>query len=462
MESDAGFSQGRSRRAQTQLDGSDPPPRGQRQRPKSVHDFAEVAQDFRSPAGQVSAREQYPTRSSSARHSSSRRHQQAHRDHDRGSEVPPQNEDEIQDFLRRFSAIDLADASQLWAADKQRISNVESDLHSIKTDWASAAYSFLSHFRVRDFHEAATLWADERNKLAEAEAKFLRLQNEVLSTVDRFQPTYDEKINKEFGRLQAAIGGLVNHTLAKSVKIDPWDKWDESVLWEGAVNRSRVGEDGLPKREEKLLVRQAVWKFLAEALFERAHPFSSFGGAAEELAERWVFDGLFPNHELNEDAAKWRSLTVKQLSARSDDEQGRRQLRKKLADAFVVHVFENMTSLSPQEIEQSSALAKLASSEKLDDVLKQAVAFSRLVMGERASFSLRAPPLENMKFEREKMDRSTTIVGSEVNMVFNEEEEDKAGVIKLFASPMLVKHGNAGGQDLDQEMVLLRAFVILA
>lgn len=114
--------------------------------------------------------------------------------------------------------------------------------------------------------------------------------------MDRFQPTFDTTITDEFGKLQAAIGVFVNQTLTKSVKLDPWDKWEGGVLWEAAVNPVKVGRDGLPKREEKLLVRQAVWKFLAEALFDRAQPFASFGGAAGELAERWVFDGLFPDH----------------------------------------------------------------------------------------------------------------------------------------------------------------------
>ena len=155
---------------------------------------------------------------------------------------------------------------------------------------------------------------------------------------------------------------------------------------------------------------------------------------------------------------------MKQLVAlsESDGEQARCQLRKQLADAFVAHVLHNMTSLSPEEMEQSSARAKLVSSEKLDEVLKQAITFSHLIMGERASFSLRPPPLKKMKFQRDMMDESTTIVGPEVNLVFGEDEEDRAGVVKLFASPMLVKHGNAGGQDLHQETVLRRAFVILA
>ncbi|KAK0726066.1 hypothetical protein B0H67DRAFT_551472 [Lasiosphaeris hirsuta] len=468
MESDASSPHGRSRRAQTQQDVSDPSPKSQRPRPQSMYGSAEGGQDLRSAASQVSAREQHPARSASTRHgssnSSSRLHQLTHRDRGRETSTTPHGSapNEFQDFLRQFSAIDLPHASQLWASDKQRISTLESDLHALRNDWASAAISFLSHFRVRDFAEASEQWAAERKNLADAEGKFHRLQNEVLTTVDRFQPTYDETICERFGMLQAAIGVFVNQNLMKAVKLDRWEKWDQSALWEGAVNTDRVGKEGLQKREEKLLVRQAVWKFLAEALFERGQPFASFGGAAGELAGRWVFDGLWPDHELNEDAAKWRSLTVKQLSSRADDEQGRSQLHKGLADAFVVHVLENMTSMSPEEIETSSAPAKLATSDKLDDVLKQAVALSRILMGERASFALRPPSLEKMKFEREKMDGSTTIVGSEVNLVFNEEDDDKAGVVKLFASPMLVKFGNAGGQDLHQEMVLLRAFVILA
>lgn len=165
--------------------------------------------------------------------------------------------------------------------------------------------------------------------------------------------------------------------------------------------------------------------------------------------------------ELNEDAAKWRSLTVKQLSGRPDDEQGSKQLQKQLATEFGIHVFENMTSVSREDMEQSTDFARLVASEKLDDVLNQAIDFSRLLMSERASFALRAPPLTDMKFKKEEIDETTTIVGGESNMVYNDEEEDKAGEIKLCGSPMLVKYGNAGGQDLHQETLLLKAFVVL-
>ena len=199
----------------------------------------------------------------------------------------------VQAFVRQFGALDLAHASQLWASDKQRISIVKSELQLVTTDWVSPAQSFLTQFQLRNFHDACTLWHSEKKKLAEAEAKFYQLQDEVLSTVDRFQPTYDEKISEKFGSLQAAIGVFVNQTLVKAVKLDPWEKWDQSVLWEGAVNLDKVGR--LPKGEEKLLARHAVWKFLAEALFDRAQPFASFGGATTEMAGRLVSDALFPD-----------------------------------------------------------------------------------------------------------------------------------------------------------------------
>jgi hypothetical protein len=278
------------------VDFSDPPPRGQRQRPQSVHNFTEASQDMRSQASQVSAREKYRlTRSASSAHngssSSSRRQQHtSHRDRDRDAEVPAQNQNEedegIQAFLRRFGAVDLAQASQLWASDKQRISD-------LWTEWASPAHSFLDQFKVRNFHDAFTLWSGEKKRLGEADARFHKLQKEVLSTVDRFQPTYDKTIIDKFGSLQAAIGAFVNQTLMKTVKLNPWDEWDPSVLWEGAVNPESAA---LPKREEKLLARHAVWKFLAEALFDRAQPFASFGGKTAEMAGRLVFDELFPDH----------------------------------------------------------------------------------------------------------------------------------------------------------------------
>jgi len=333
MEPDAGLPQERSRRAQTQQDMSDLPRSRHRQRPKSVHDMSAAFEDLRSAPRQAAAnreQQQRPARSSSRRRQAT---SQRDRDRDRDRDVvappagPRHDSRGLQDFLRQFHAIDLAHAAERWVSDKQRVARLEASLEAIQAN----LHSFLSHFcdinnnnssggappRNMSLHEASLLWADERKKLAEADARFQALQNEVLSTVDRFQPTYDERITKGFGMLQAVIGGLVNQSLTKSVKLDRWDKWADGVLWDGAVNGSLFGvgrdketekgkgkgegEDGrLPKREERLLVRQAVWKFLAEALFDRAHPFTSFAGlpAAEGFVTggKWVFDVLFPDH----------------------------------------------------------------------------------------------------------------------------------------------------------------------
>ncbi|KAK6337279.1 hypothetical protein TWF730_002685 [Orbilia blumenaviensis] len=40
-------------------------------------------------------------------------------------------------------------------------------------------------------------------------------------------------------------------------------------------------------------------------------------------------------------------------------------------------------------------------------------------------------------------------------------EVDLAGSIKLVGSPFLKKHGDGGGKDLDQNMIIARAFVFI-
>ena len=151
------------------------------------------------------------------------------------------------------------------------------------------------------YHELAKWFVREQELRLEAEGKLDRLQKEVLASVDRFDPNFDSHIAREFHALNVAIGSLcARSTVLKKLVLAPnlpsvrdWSAalWDDTAQWDAIAENAS-------KEERKLLLRQAVWRFLAETLFERARPFASFGekGAIAELAKRMPLDKLFPDH----------------------------------------------------------------------------------------------------------------------------------------------------------------------
>ncbi len=121
-----------------------------------------------------------------------------------------------------------------------------------------------------------------------------RLQTEALATVDRFVPAFDTDVEAKFKQVNQAIGQLIkSKDLEKLVLGSPLTEWEDDVLWQDAANTGAL-RDTRPGWERKQLLRQAVWKFVAERLLDTTQPFCSFGGAVGNLAERWCFDKLFP------------------------------------------------------------------------------------------------------------------------------------------------------------------------
>lgn len=83
-------------------------------------------------------------------------------------------------------------------------------------------------------------------------------------------------------------------------------------------------------------------------------------------------------------------------------------------------------------------------------------------MGERAAFALVSPSLEEMGFKKGEDDNYTTALGYTVGVIDGSDvKTGQAGPVRLVGSPMLVKYGNAGGENLDQETVVVRAFVVM-
>ncbi|KAK3693190.1 hypothetical protein B0T22DRAFT_532504 [Podospora appendiculata] len=315
------------------------------------------------------------------------------------------------------------------------------------------------------------IFRHEQQKRLQAEEKLERLQTEVLASVDRFDPSFDSTISREFQLLNVDIGKLCSKSklLAKLILSDnsPPISRGSSTLWEDTVQWILFDDRAATRAEKKMLLRQAVWKFLTETLFDRARPFASFGNDNPQanLVERICFDKLFPDHLTSENAARWRSLTVRQLRALPINEQATKQVRKQLALEFVGFIRDRGLIAEGEELLEQVEAAVLNTKEDLgkhlDLVLDRAIGFSRLLAGERAGYELRAPQLSAMQFRKSEDDAMVTAMGGPVGVVDADREDDPEGEIKLIGSPMMVKFGDGGGRNLDEEMVLVKAFAVL-
>ncbi|KAK3332847.1 hypothetical protein B0T19DRAFT_473638 [Cercophora scortea] len=310
----------------------------------------------------------------------------------------------------------------------------------------------------------------EQRKRLEAEEKLERLQTEVLKSVDRFDPSFDSTISVEFRSLNDKIGKLCkSKRLTELVLSDdsPPISRESSALWEDTVQWTLFDDRAATRAEKKMLLRQAVWKFLVETLFNRARPFASFGddNPQANLVERICFEKLFPDHLTSENAARWRSLTVRQLKTLPIDEQASKQVRKRFALKFVGFIGDRGLIAEGEgrlkQIEAAVLNTKEDLGKHLDLVLDQAIGFSRLLAGERAGYELRAPQLSAMEFRKSEDDMMITVIGGPVGVVDADREDDPEGNIKMIGSPMVIKFGDGGGRNLDEEMVLVKAFAVL-
>ncbi|KAF3904992.1 hypothetical protein AA313_de0201898 [Arthrobotrys entomopaga] len=255
-------------------------------------------------------------------------------------------------------------------------------------------------------------------------------------------------------KVNDAIGKLIKSKEFRKVVLhgNPLEEWDTQVLWEDSVNAD-VMTDGPSDTQKKTPLRQAICKHISDRLFDRAYPLTSFDGTVGELASRLCFDELIPDHERNENAGKWRSITVRQLVELEgkDIERGKGNLARKLSDEFLVYIQNMMlrNRVRPEQFESVMGKADLV--KRLDEVFRRGVGFTRLIMQERAAFTVVAPSLSGMKFIREEDDEGTTAQGVAVGVNDGHDVElDLGGTITLVGSSMVVKHGDGGGQNLDQ------------
>ncbi|KAK4161726.1 hypothetical protein QBC43DRAFT_357268 [Cladorrhinum sp. PSN259] len=336
------------------------------------------------------------------------------------------------------------------------------------------ATTFLSNFGAQDFNKVAEQWNQMSQRLERAEGQLTRLQTEVLSSVDRFDPNYDAHLINKFCALNKSIGLLTKSKDLRGLELlaDPLGTWDHSVFWPESINPALKGDSDhkLTDGEKRLLFRHAIWKFLTDHLFCRSRPFASYGGGeVGELASNLPFEQLYPDHLTSEPAAKWRSLTTRALLSHPLSPESKTRLISTLSNSF--SEFLSTFFLSKSTATEPSSVKSVISSGKdapkrLTATLSEAIDFSRLLFGERAGFEILSP-LPGRLFKKEESDAAAddaemTVLGANVGVVDGPDVENEVdGQVKLLGSPMLVKWGNGGGRDLGERGVLVRGFVVL-
>ncbi|KAF3312949.1 hypothetical protein TWF173_006531 [Orbilia oligospora] len=308
---------------------------------------------------------------------------------------------------------------------------------------------------------------EARDELEQKSQQFFKLQDEVLGCVERFDPSFDSQVCQEFVQLNSSIGKLCKSKELKEIALqgNPLMDWGPHTLWEDSFYPAlSLTQYSLSDTEKRLILRQATWKFISERLFNRNSPLASFSGPIGDLASGFHFAKLFPDHDVNEDAGKWRSITVRQLAAlqeAGDSRQNEKESVTQLINEFTAHIQENLANF---KIEREGPYGTPSGLylRRLGEVFERAVRFSRLIMKERASFTVDSPLLSQMGFTRVEDDGLTTAQGADIGVSDGDDTEvDLAGTIKLVGSPFLRKHGDGGGKNLDQNIIIVRAFVVI-
>ncbi|KAF3129559.1 hypothetical protein TWF703_008846 [Orbilia oligospora] len=355
------------------------------------------------------------------------------------------------ELLEIFGVKNFSQAQTGWSKDKTELKETQRQLSELQDE--------LKQKEIQLF--------EAQDKLEQTSQQFFKLQDEVLGCVERFDPSFDSQVCQEFVQLNNSIGRLCKSKELKEIALqgNPLTDWSPHTLWEESVHPAlSFTQYSLSETEKRLVLRQATWKFISERLFNRNSPLASFSGPIGDLASSFDFAKLFPDHDVNEDAGKWRSITVRQLDAlqeAGDSRQNEKEFITQLINEFIVHIQENLANY---KIEREGPYGTPSGPylKRLREVFERAVRFSRLIMKERASFTVDSPHLGQMEYTRVEDDELTTAQGADIGVSDGDDTEvDLAGTIKLVGSPFLRKHGDGGGKNLDQNIIIVRAFVVI-
>jgi hypothetical protein len=154
----------------------------------------------------------------------------------------------------------------------------------------SAVVQLLQEMKAPDVDTAVKNWnsaQDELRRLTITAKKLQEAQLESLSFVDRFQPAMDRDLENLFKRVNSAIGSLVRDkeflSFAQEDFLRVWVP--AGVFFPGSIHPKLLGDSRYITESKKsrvyikLLLYQAVWKFLDEKLFDSCKPFAAYSNS---------------------------------------------------------------------------------------------------------------------------------------------------------------------------------------
>jgi hypothetical protein len=376
----------------------------------------------------------------------------------------------------------MTDASHDTRDEMAKLREDVQRLRSQRNELWEGLNRLFEHMGAHDLDGAIRHWQkalDDRDRL-EKQVKLLRsVQLEAVEFVDRFQPTMDNEFKDLFQKVNGRIGPFVKKVQAFA-QGNPFQAWDvDEVLFRDSIHQDVLSNPRCIAESKtsssvyiKLLLYQAMWRFLLGTLFDTNKPFAAYHGVRG--VDQYVhnaFMALFHADEEaadgkilgpKEESAKWRAATVARLDTIDAESGGAGEQKKvdELVADFVHFVVEKMHYQSEPEV-RDLLKADTKVGKSLRSVFEAAVELARLMAGQRAVFRLCMPRVAERDTKVAGDAHFTTLGGTGVAVSSADEGEDEDGEAKIMfcVTPMLVKWGNGQGKNLKEHMILVKSFV---
>jgi len=152
-----------------------------------------------------------------------------------------------------------------------------------------------------------------------------------------------------------------------------------------------------------------------------------------------------------------------------DNEEYVRRVREQLFSKVARVVLDIRDNLDVWEDNRAQVLADMMAEltkgqlrKKLEAFIDKVIDLARLVVLERATYTVEMPPqLSEGGFRKLEEDPFMTNVNTLVGTEGGESDAERSGIVAFVSSPMLVKRGAGAGRDLHQHLVLVKACVEL-
>jgi hypothetical protein len=152
--------------------------------------------------------------------------------------------------------------------------------------------------KVRDKNAQLSKELHEREleirKLNNAQKALEQLQDEVLSSIDRFQPAFDTDVTKAMKGVELKARPLISFLAKQSTKLSPTE-WQRDIIpwmWEDSLSAASGVLDFSNKEIRRKVLKNIFWAFLEQNLFHR--PFMCFGGPLTDHLDG-LYKALYPD-----------------------------------------------------------------------------------------------------------------------------------------------------------------------